>query len=732
MNLIEILITGKNLAKPAIEGAKADSEGLGSTLNKVSAVAAVALVGMAADAVHMATEYESVTTRLVTSAGEQQSSLDMVRKGMLDMAGQVGVSAIDLAKAMYYVESAGYHGAEGLTVLKAAAQGAAAEGADTTTVAKALTDVLVDYHLKASDAATVTSQMITAVANGKTSLQEFSGAFASIVPAASAAGISFPDVASALAEMTNHGFTAARASQNLAQALRSLLNPTGPMKKAFGEFGVSSDELKAKLAGPNGLTDAMQYLSEKATKAGKEGTPAFAAALKLLMGTAPGANAALATTGENFAATSQAIDKVSKSTKDGQGNVKGFAEMQQTLGQKTKELQASFDSLMIELGNDLLPVLKNVADFMLNHKTAVEVLIGALLALAAISGTVATVMKAAGVAQGVWTAATKVAEGVMWLFNDACIGTRIGLAALAVQEGVMAVASKAWAAAQWLVNAAMDASPIILIIAAVAALGFGIFELVKHWKTVWADIKKWAEDAWKFIWDGFGKWLLPLLGPVGMVALGVIELAKHWRQLWGDIKQVGLDFGRWLWDDFGVKVMHFFTETIPRWFDTAVRDVKGAWQAVYDAIIAPVVHVYNDAMSLLTKLGNFIESLPGKAASAAAKVGSSILHAGGNWNPLNWAHGGVVSFKALGGPQGGLAVVGEQGPELVQLPQGSTVMPNANLSSMLAGGGGYGGQNALTLQLEWVGGGDDPLFQLLRRGIRVRGGNVQKVLGVGA
>ena len=40
--------------------------------------------------------------------------------------------------------------------------------------------------------------------------------------------------------MTNHGFTAARASQNLAQALRSLLNPTGTMKTAFTEYGVSS------------------------------------------------------------------------------------------------------------------------------------------------------------------------------------------------------------------------------------------------------------------------------------------------------------------------------------------------------------------------------------------------------------------------------------------------------------------------------------------------------------
>src|SRR5258707_15707900 len=91
---------------------------------------------------------------------------------------------------------------------------------------------------------------------------------------------------------------------NLARALHPLQSSTATQKKAFAEFGVSTSELRNKMQGPNGLTDAMQYLSEAASKGGKEGTPQFAAALKLLMGTASGANAALATTGLNFKSTS--------------------------------------------------------------------------------------------------------------------------------------------------------------------------------------------------------------------------------------------------------------------------------------------------------------------------------------------------------------------------------------------------------------------------------------------
>lgn len=683
-NLIEILVTGKNLAGPAIDGAAKQAEGLGGKMGKMGKLGVEALGEIAVESVHMATTYESVTTRLVTSAGEQQKNLDMVRKGMLDMAGQVGVSAIDLANAMYYVESAGFHGADGLTALKAAAQGAKAEGADTTTVVKAMTDVLVDYHLGADQAANVTSKMIVAVAQGKTSLQDFSGAFASIVPAASAAGISFNDVAAALAQMTNHGFTANRASANLAQALRSMLNPTGTMKTAFTEFGVSTKELQAKLSGPNGLTDAMEYLSQKATKAGKEGTPAFAAALKLLMGTAPGANAALATVGANFDATAASIGKISKASADGQGNVQGFAEVQATLGQKTAELGASFDSLMIELGDKLLPVLKSGADFMLKHKDAAVVLVGALVVLTAGAMAASVAMKLAGGAQLLWTAATKIAAGVMWLFNDAAIGTRLGLLALAIAE-------KGAAAAQWLLNAAMDANPIGLIIIGIAAL-------VAAFVYLWTHVK------------GF---------------------RDFWIDAWHIIRQINVDELHVIEDALGI-LGRFFTDTIPRWFHDAVHAIEKAWSAVYNAIVAPIKRAYDDTIGLIGGLISGLEQILGLGNQSAGSVGSGIGNAAKN---LGHASGGVVGAAASGGVRGGLTRVNEQGGELVHLPSGATVYSSPDSQRMLGGAAGGGGGGAV--QLEVLPGGASAFEQFmvmaLRQWVRARAGNapnsVQKAFG---
>lgn len=76
---------------------------------------------------------------------------------------------------------------------------------------------------------------------------------------------------------------------------------------------------------------------------------------------------------------------------------------------------------------------------------------------------------------------------------------------------------------------------------------------------------------------------------------------------------------------------------------------------------------------------------------------------------------------------GGLAVVGEEGPEIVDLPAGSRVHTAAESRRMATGSAG-----GATTVLEIRSGGskvDDLLVELLRGAIRARGGNVQLVLG---
>lgn len=84
--------------------------------------------------------------------------------------------------------------------------------------------------------------------------------------------------------------------------------------------------------------------------------------------------------------------------------------------------------------------------------------------------------------------------------------------------------------------------------------------------------------------------------------------------------------------------------------------------------------------------------------------------------------------KAHGGIAGGWTLVGERGAELVRLPYGSQVTPAGQTQTMLTAAGGGGGRTVLEIH----SGGtrmDDLLVEVLRRAVRVRGGDVQVVLG---
>lgn len=91
-----------------------------------------------------------------------------------------------------------------------------------------------------------------------------------------------------------------------------------------------------------------------------------------------------------------------------------------------------------------------------------------------------------------------------------------------------AAASKVWAGAQWLLNAALDANPVGLIVIAIAALIAIIVVIAtktdwfqKLWKVAWSGIKTAAVNVWD--------WLKALPGNIGRAfsGLGEIILAPY-------------------------------------------------------------------------------------------------------------------------------------------------------------------------------------------------------------
>jgi TP901 family phage tail tape measure protein len=342
---------GDAQAGAGAKGGAAAAGGLGKYKMAVLGIA----VG-AGLAVKGAMDFQAQTTRLVTSANESAARLGMVRQGMLSISAATATSTSQMASGMYTVESAGYHGAAALTVLKAAAQGAKDENADLATVANAVTDVLVDYHLKAGASANVTSQLVKAVSFGKVSFQEFSGSMSTILPLASAIHLKFADVSGVLAEMTSHGITARQASQQEANAMRELVKPNAAMVREYTALGITSDQVYRKL-GSAGLGGTMQWLSGIARNGAGAIGQNYTQALGKMMGSAAGLQVALATTGENAQGTRNAIAGIAGASADAKGNVDGFARVQGTLAFKMGAAKQSVAAMGISLGSALLPAV---------------------------------------------------------------------------------------------------------------------------------------------------------------------------------------------------------------------------------------------------------------------------------------------------------------------------------------------------------------------------------------
>ena len=360
-------------------------------------VGAAALSG-AVVAVKAAGDYQESLTQLVTGAGESEKNIRLVGDGMLKMAGDVGIGAQELAKGMYPIESAGYHGAAGLQVLHAAAEGVRVSGADLATVADGLTTAMNDYHIPAEQAALTTSKLVTAVSLGKTHMQDLAGALATVLPIASTAKVGLDQVLGAMSTMTALGTPAADAATYLKQTIAQLSNPTAKAAHEMKGLGLSSIDISSHL-GQRGLTGTLEVLTNAIkSKMGPAGTvlieslkksagnatafqkilanlpptqQTYVGALATMVGGTKSMQAALELTGSNAKTFADNVKTVSATTTEAGNHVKGTALAQKDLNNKMKDAVAAFKSVVIIIGEKLIPILTKALDWLSKHKAVV-------------------------------------------------------------------------------------------------------------------------------------------------------------------------------------------------------------------------------------------------------------------------------------------------------------------------------------------------------------------------
>lgn len=332
------------------------TKSLGSTvqekmggIGKAVTIAGAATTAMGVSALKSYGSFKQSLNQAAVIAGGTAKDID----GLADVANRMGaelpLSAQDAADAMVAMAR---DGASIGTIKKefpAIAKAATAAGADLQTTASVVQQSMNIWgdSLKSPEQA---AGILVSTANmSNASIESMQQALATMGPTATMTGMDMQTVATAIGLLTNKGFSAAQASDDLNHAILQMAAPSKVAKGAMEDLGISYRDAEGN------MKPFPQILSEVAEKTDGLGKAQKDAALKALFGTA-GMKAILplldsvkdktGNTATSWDAFTKAMDEAAGTTEKANKTLdKQAVEMQKNVGSKIEQLGGNWESL---------------------------------------------------------------------------------------------------------------------------------------------------------------------------------------------------------------------------------------------------------------------------------------------------------------------------------------------------------------------------------------------------
>lgn len=465
----------------------------------------------------------------------------------------------------------------------------------------------------------------------------------------------------------NFGITADQAYTLIAQGAQQGANKNGDLLDTLNEYsvqykalGFSAEEFTATLidGAKNGSfsIDKVGDAIKEFTIRSKDGSKASANAFKQLGFDATAMTKAFASGGEMAryafdevaSALSQIADPVQKNTigvalfgtqfEDLEASaIEALGNIETKVNQNAQTLQAindvKYDSfgeaikglgrqlelgLFIPLGEKILPKLNEWAKWLQDNSPMIqEKLGGAVDKLASFFDGLATAIEFV-------VKNMKIFIPILWAVTGAIVAQQIITVVVELYKAWQ-IATKTMTTAQWLLNAAMAASPFGLIALAIGAVIGAIVLLVMNWDWV----KEKALMLWDFLKEGFVKSIDRIKGAFGLLK----DIAKKAFE--------GL-----------LSVIKFPINMYIRYINLMISSVE--------RLINTLAGAVNKIPAI--KIPDWIPGIGGKELKIPTIPTIDLPEI-----PL-LAKGGTIL-------EPGLAMVGEQGPELLDLPGGASVVP---------------------------------------------------------
>lgn len=555
---------------------------------------------------------------------------------------------VELAKGGFKVEQA-MAGAKGTLQLAAAAQISATEAATVQSQMLQAFGKDASYASNAADilanAANESSAEIMDVAQG----MQQAGAVAHLFK------IPMEDASAALAMLANAGIKGSDAGTLIKSALLKVANPSEQASGAMRELGLKVYDAQGKFIGLEKMFGQLQAASKRMTDQQYQQRAAmvFGSDAMRLTGIAAAQGA------KGFDEMRDKMLKAGSASKTAASQTKGLPGAIERAKNAFEELLLTFYDLIKTPLSIFLDILAKVLGVV---SAAIGGTIGFLgrfsTAFKIIGVTLTAIFLPAMIKVGVALAS----QAGMWLLNTA------RMAVFNTAFIVAKAATVAWTGAQWLLNAALSANPIGIVVMAIAALIAGLVLAYKNSETfrnivhaVWNGIKVAISAVWSWIqttlWPGI-KAVFAGIGTAAMwlwnnaikpawtgikFAIQVVWFAiQVYFKLWSIAFKAAGAVVMWLWNNAirpAFQAIGSFISAIwnglikPVWnaWTTAIQWVGDKalwlWQAVmvpaWEGIKAAISAVWNFIKPILDNIGKGIEAL----GSIASKVGDAMRNA---------------------------------------------------------------------------------------------------------
>lgn len=746
----------------------------GLALNAVTAGVLAVGAGMVA-AVGTAADFDLTMRQTAAALQVSGEAMKDLRDLALDMGTQTSFSAQEAGSAMLALAKGGMTeadikgGALQQTLVLAAAGSLALGDA-----ANYMVQGLNTFGLQAGDAAEVAAALAGGANASTASVESLGLALSQVGPGAKNAGLSLQETVGILAAFANAGIQGSDAGTSLKTMLTRLVPTTKESAEAMADLGL-------KFTDANGaflpMRDVAQQLQDKLAGLTEEqrsqalatifGSDATRAATVLMDLGAAGVDKFTAATSDLAAAQNMAAVNTSGAA----GSFEKFKGAVETLGLKIgtallpavqsitdaatrlvnslggifdhlgesfstgglkslgDQLAAIFDSLAHVAQDSVIPILKDLADL------ADPLLVDAFGALLLVWRAVADVMEHV-IGPAVRTVTDFLADhetivGAVVIVIGTFAGI-LGTVSLAISGAVTAFwaissAIAAVRAAFLALQLMFAANPLGLALVAIAALAAGLIYAYQHSETfrdivqgafrvveqvisaTWDALKSafdWVKDHWQEL-------AILLTGPFGAAFLLIRSQIDNIKGALSGIWD-GITNGAGTVLDKIIGVFTGIAGAIRSGINQVLATIGNPFAQLFDMWIGGIGGVGDMAVELF-------EMVFGKFQAAVNKLIDL-------WNSVpilpDLPHIDVP-FLASGGniTSGGMAIVGEAGPEMLELPTGARVTP------LGAAGGGGTQEIHLHTHVDFTGVGMDALITSLREGIKVRGGDPQTVLG---